>query len=279
MITAGVDLGSDYTQAAVVADGEILGRGETRTGFDLDAARDRALESALADAGVEAGELAAVAATGGGRKSVEADHRVTAYRAIGLALEESWPSARTVLLMGAKNSAALKLGEGGTVLDFAENDKCAAGVGRFISDLTRFLEMDLEEMIDAALEADDAAQELNTQCAVFAESEVISLIHEGVPEARIARAVHEGIAERNASLLRRVGLEEELVVVGGVGRNVAFLRALEATVGTEARAPEHPAHVAAAGAAHSAAAGEEEGVGPAAEPGSRRGDRYRESIA
>ena len=279
MITAGVDLGSDYTQAAVVTDGETLGRGETRTGFDLEAARGRALEAALAEAGVEPGELAAVAATGGGRKSVEADHRVTSYRAIGLALEEAWPSARTVLLMGAKNSAALKLGEGGTVLDFAENDKCAAGVGRFISDLTRFLEMDLEEMIEAALEADDAAQELNTQCAVFAESEVISLIHEGVPEARIARAVHEGIADRNASLLRRVGLEEELAVVGGVGRNAAFLRALEATVDTPARAPDHPAHVAAAGAALSAAAAGAGEAGDGAEPESRPGERYRESIA
>jgi len=279
VITAGVDLGSDYTQAAVVADGETIGRGETRTGFDLDAARERALEAALDDAGLEPGELSAVAATGGGRKSVEADHRVTAYRAIGLALEEAWPSARTVLLMGAKNSAALKLGEGGTVLDFAENDKCAAGVGRFISDLTRFLEMDLEGMIEAALEADGAAQELNTQCAVFAESEVISLIHEGVPEARIARAVHEGIAERNASLLRRVGLEEDLVVVGGVGRNTAFLQALEGTVGTPARAPEHPAHVAAAGAALSAAARGAEDVGTTAEPGRRRGDRFEESIA
>lgn len=279
MITAGVDLGSDYTQAAVVADGETIGRGETRTGFDLDAARDRALEAALSGAGMGPGELAAVAATGGGRKSVEADHRVTAYRAIGLALDEAWPAARTVLLMGAKNSAALKLGEGGTVLDFAENDKCAAGVGRFISDLTRFLEMDLEEMIEAALEADGAAQELNTQCAVFAESEVISLIHEGVPEARIARAVHEGIAERNASLLRRVGLEEDLVVVGGVGRNAAFLQALEATVDTPARAPDHPAHVIAAGAALSAAAGKAKDAGPAAEPGSRREDRFEESIA
>lgn len=279
MITAGVDLGSDYTQAAVVDDGELVGLGETRTGFDLRAAHERVLAEALESAGIGPEDLSSVVATGGGRKSVEADSRVTSYRVIGLGLERIWPSASTVLLMGAKNSAALKLGEGGTVLDFAENDKCAAGVGRFLSDLTRFLEMGLEEMIQAALETEEAAEELNTQCAVFAESEVISLIHEGVSEAGIARSVHEGIAERNASLLRRVGIEEDLLVVGGVGRNAAFLQVLEDSVGTTVHAPEHPAHVAAYGAALSAGVEDEGGVEAAAEPGSRREERFGKSIA
>lgn len=278
MIAAGVDLGSDYTQAAVVEDEERIGLGETRTGFDLEAAVDRALEEALEAAGLDRGEVDVVVATGGGRKRVEADRQVTSYRAIGTALRRTWPAARTVLVMGAKNSAALRLDEAGNVLDFDENDKCAAGVGRFLSDLTRYLDMDLREMIQAALEADGAVQELNTQCSVFAESEVISLIHENVSEARIARSVHEGIAERNASLLRRVGVEEDVLVVGGVGRNEAFVAALEEIVGTTVHAPERPAHVAAHGAALWALGDGGAEIRAGAEPGSRRKARFGQSI-
>lgn len=279
MITAGIDIGTDYTQAAIVGHGELLGLGETRTGFDLDDAFEGALAGALGAAELERGALDRILATGEGRKSVGADGHVTSYRVIGAALARTWPSARTVLLMGAKNSAALKLDGAGNVLDFDENDKCAAGVGRFLSDLTRYLDMDLEEMIEATLGADDAVEELNTQCSVFAESEVISLIHENVSEARIARAVHEGVAERNASLLRRVGIEEDVLVVGGVGRNAAFVRALREVAGVPVQVPDHPAHVAAIGAALTAGRAEERSIEADAEPGARKGERFGRSIA
>lgn len=279
MIGAGVDIGSDYTKAAIVAGGELVGLGETRTGFDLDDAAERSLSEALEAADQQREEVGVVVATGEGRKTVGADRHVTTYKVIGTALARAWPSARTVLLMGAKNSAALKLDEDGNVLDFDENDKCAAGVGRFLSDLTRYLDMDLAEMIEATLEAEDGVEELNTQCSVFAESEVISLIHENVSEARIARSVHEGIAERNSSLLRRVGIEEDVLVVGGVGRNEAFVRVLEETIGTPVHTPEHPSHVAAHGAALSAVLGEEGSIEAEDRPGARRQEKFGQSIA
>ena len=249
MIVAGVDIGTDYTQAVIVDDGELAATGEGRTGFDLDVAVDRALSDALEETEYDEDDVDEIVATGEGRKSVGVDQQTTSYKAIAVGLREQWPEARTVLLMGAKNAAALKLDDQGNVLDFDENDKCAAGVGRFLSDLTRFLDMDLEEMIEAARSVDEGVEGLNTQCSVFAESDVISLIHEGASEANIARGVHDAIAERNSSLIRRVGVEDDVLVVGGVGRNQAFVDVFEENIGNEVHVPENPAHVAAYGAA------------------------------
>lgn len=278
MIAAGIDIGSDYTQAAIVDDDELLSLGETRTGFDLDEAAERAIQDAVADNGIDRDDIEYVVATGEGRKSVDADRQVTSYTVIGLMLNREWPSARSVLMMGAKNAAALKLDEEGMILDFDENDKCAAGVGRFLSDLTRYLDMDLEEIIEVTLAVDEGVEELNTQCSVFAESEVISLIHENTSPARIARGVHEAVAERNSSLLRRVGIEEDVLVIGGVGRNVAFIQSLEDIIDTEVHTPDHPAHVAAHGAALSATVDKAEQLDQDIEVGAKQTERFAETV-
>lgn len=278
MIAAGVDIGSDYTQAAIVEDDELISLGETRTGFDLGEASDQAIADALGDNGLDRDDVDVVVTTGEARKSVDTDRQVTSYTVIGLLLNREWPSARSVLQMGAKNAAALKLDDDGMVLDFDENDKCAAGVGRFLSDLTRYLDMELDEIIEATLEVDEGVEELNTQCSVFAESEVISLIHENESPARIARGVHDAIAERNSSLLRRVGVEEDVLVIGGVGRNVAFVDALEDILDTPVHTPEHPAHVAAHGAALSATVDDSDQLEQDIEVGSKQSERFAESI-
>lgn len=277
---AGIDIGTDFTQVAIVNDEEeLVGIGESRTGFDLQKAVDEAIADALdgtehAEDGIET-----TVATGEGRDNVEVDEVTTGYAATGAALTRWWPEARTVLIMGAKNAAALKLDEDGNVLDFDENDKCAAGVGRFLSDLTRFLDMELEELVETTLETEEGVDELSTQCSVFAESEVISLIHENVPPARISKGVHDAIAERNSSLIRRVGTEEDVVLVGGVGRNEAFVEALEETLGVEVGVPEHPAHTTAYGAAVLEVGDVESEVQTDVAPGEKRGGaRIEEEI-
>jgi benzoyl-CoA reductase subunit D len=271
MVIAGIDIGTDYTQATIVEDSDLVATGEMKTGFDLEEAIDKAVADALQNVSYSRDDIETTIATGEGRKSVDVEETMTSYRSIAVALEEMWPNARTALMMGAKNAAALKLDDEGNVLDFDENDKCAAGVGRFLSDLTRYLDMDLEEMIQVSRDVDEGVDELNTQCSVFAESEVISLIHEDVSAARIAWGVHEAIAERNSSLVRRVGAEQDLLVVGGVGRNGAFVDALEAAIDDEVQVPEHPAHVAAYGAALSEVTETEAGLETEVEPGEKRG--------
>lgn len=244
---AGVDVGTDYTQAVIVRGDDLLAVGETKTGFELQDAADRALVAARERIDGSASVDAVVAV--GDRPTVDADRFVPTYEALASGLEAIRPDARSVLLMGAKNVAALRLDEDGTVAKSVENGKCAAGVGRFLADLTRYLEMDLDEMIEAALAADEGVDDLNAQCSVFAESEVISLVHEGVPPERIVRGVFEAVAGRNGAMLRRVGFEDEVVVIGGVGRNEAFLEALSAELDTAVHAPPNPAYVPAYGAA------------------------------
>jgi len=278
-LIAGIDIGSDYTQAALVEDEELIGTGEVRTKFDLQDAVDRSLAAALEDAGTDREDVEQVIVTGDGRKTVEADDNVTQYKSIGLALNRVWPEGRTVLLMGAKNAAALKLDEEGNVMDFDENDKCAAGVGRFLSDLTRYLDMDLDELVEVTLEADDVVEELNTQCSVFAESEVISLIHENVPESHISRGVHEAIAERNSSLIRRVGIEPDVLLIGGVARNAAFVKALEEAIDTEVQVPDIAAFVPAYGTALTATAGQETDIETDFEPGEKKGGKFEQEIS
>lgn len=272
MTIAGIDIGTDYTQSVIVENGELIATGETQTGFDLEEALETALKEAIAEADVDEDHVDSVIVTGEGRKSVDADNQITSYRAIGHALAHQADNARTVLLMGAKNAAALKIDQDGNVLDFDENDKCAAGVGRFLSDLTRFLDMDMSEMIEAALSTNESVEELNTQCSVFAESEVISLIHEDVTEASIARGVHEAIAERNSSLIRRVGAEDDIFLVGGVGRNEVFLESLEENIGKNVHVPENPAHTAAYGAALIEETDADAEIEAGAEPGEKRQD-------
>lgn len=262
-MVAGVDVGTDYTQAALVEDGDLLAVGETRTGFDLDEAVEDALADAHDDLDGASGDLdgaggeldVETVVVTGDRVDVDADEWVPTDAAVAQGLAVVWPDARSVLVMGAKNVTALRLDEDRSVVNSVENGKCAAGVGRFLSDLTRYLDVDLDGMIEAALDADEGVSDLNAQCSVFAESEVISLVHEGVPQDKIARGVFEAVAGRNGAMLKRVGIEEDVVVVGGVGRNRAFVEALSENVGTAVHAPEHPAHVPAYGAALSASSG------------------------
>lgn len=252
---AAVDVGTDYTQAAIVRDGDIVAVGETSTGFELDEATDEAIADAQAqlDESIDVDALVAIDE----QHIVEADEYVPTHDAVTRAVERLRPDARSVLLMGAKNVAALRLDEDGSVEKSVENGKCAAGVGRFLADLTKYLEMDLDEMIEAGLSADSGVDDLNAQCSVFAESEVISLIHEGVPPERIVRGVFEAVAGRNGAMLRRVGFEDEVVVVGGVGRNQAFLEALADELDVPVHAPEHPAHAPAFGAALAVTGGDQ----------------------
>lgn len=278
MAIAGTDIGADYTQSAIVQEGELLALGEVRTGFDLNDAVDRALADALEGIELDRSDLETIVATGEGRKSVDVDQTVTSYNVIGLVMTREYPATRTVLLMGAKNAAALKIDETGRILDFDENDKCAAGVGRFLSDLTRFLDMGIDEIIEVVLEEDEGVDELNTQCSVFAESDVISLIHEGVEPSRIAKGVHTAIAERNASLVRRVGIEEDIMIVGGVGRNEAFIDSLKEQIETPISAPENPAHVAAYGAALSADIDDDDVIDQDIEVGSKQSERFAQTV-
>lgn len=148
----------------------------------------------------------------------------------------------------------MKVSPEGKVLDFAINEKCAAGTGTFVDTMARALEIPVEEMAKLSLQSTRSIP-MNAQCAVFGESEVVSLIHQKIPKHDIARAVHDAIAGRIGSVARIVGLEDDIVMIGGVAKNVGFVESLKRDLGAGVKVPDAPEYIGALGAAAAAAAG------------------------
>lgn len=249
MITAGIDLGAKTIKAVVVRDGEVLGRAIRVAGFDASIARE-ALREALAAAGLERGAVARVVATGVGREDApEKDATLTDVGCAARGASHLVAGARTVIDVGAEEGRAIRCDARGRVADFAVNEKCAAGTGVFAEAIARALEVSLEELGPLSLRSQKAIA-MNAQCAVFAESEAVSMIHSNVAKEDMARAVHDAMANRVAAMTRRVGLEPPYVLVGGLALNPGFVDSLRRVLATDAlHVPLHPEYCGALGAA------------------------------
>ncbi|MEM2977355.1 MAG: acyl-CoA dehydratase activase, partial [Thermoplasmata archaeon] len=158
---------------------------------------------------------------------------------------------------GAEEGKCLRCDAAGKVIDFAVNEKCAAGAGSFMEAMARALEVPLEELGPLALKSTKTIP-MNAQCAVFAESEVVTLVHQKTAKEDIARAVNDAIADRITSMVRKVGFDPDVVLIGGVARNKAFVEAIKRNLQIQVMVPEDPEYVGALGAALAAA--ELEGV-------------------
>jgi len=250
MVTAGVDVGSKSVKVVVLSDGEVVARLSVAAGFEQDAAARELLGRALAEAGVRREQVAHVTATGVGRHAVSfVDSQVTGVTAAARGANHLFPGATTVVEVGAEESRGVKTDGKGRVVDAAVNEKCAAGSGSFTETMARALGMTLKEFAEKSLES-SAKIPMNAQCTVFAESEVVSLIHSGTDRRDIARAVHDAIASRVSSMVRRIKLEGDVVVLGGVARNPGFVRCLQENLEVaELKIPEHPEFAGALGAA------------------------------
>lgn len=243
---AGVDVGSTATKAVVVdTAGAVLGRGVIPTGVS----GERAARQALAAAGLDDPDGAAVAATGYGRELVgfagERITEITCHARGAFALRRA---ELTLIDIGGQDTKAVAVGADGSVLRFVMNDRCAAGTGRFLEVMARALETDLERFSSLALKAEKASR-INSMCTVFAESEVIGLLARGAPRAAIARGLVEAVAERVSGMARKVGLRESVALSGGVALNPAVVEALGAALGGRPVVLSEPQFVGALGAA------------------------------
>jgi benzoyl-CoA reductase subunit D len=259
MIVAGIDCGAKNTKAVILRDGAIVGRGLVATGFEQTQAVKTSLKLALLDAGAARTDVACVAGTGAGAGAIiEADIKVNDIKAIAAAAAYFFPTSRTVLDLGAEESRVVSCDERGHALDFAVNEKCAAGSGAFFEAMARALETPLEEIGALALSSDKEIT-MNAQCTIFAESEVVGLIHANTAKKDIAKAIHDAMAGRIASMMRRVGVTPDIVVMGGVAKNPAFVAALAKELAMDhILVPAYPEFGAATGAALVAAAGVQE---------------------
>ena len=195
-------------------------------------------------------------ATGIGRRGVtRATGFVSEAAAAAKAGASLFPGARTVIEVGAEEGRAVKLDAAGRMVDFAVNEKCAAGAGSFAEAMARALEVSLEELGRMSLRAGGKVA-MNAQCVVFAESELVALVHANTPKEDIAKAIHDAISARIVSMVRQLGMQEKVVLIGGLARNQGFVQSLSKELATEVLVPDEPEFAGAFGAALLAAEGD-----------------------
>ncbi len=253
MITVGIDVGNKTTKAIVLKDGKVAGKSLALTGFDQNAAAEQSFTKALSATGVSRSAVAKIVSTGAGRLSFNwADEQTTEVGADAKGVFAKYPNVRIIIDIGAEVARAIKLDDRGYIADFAINEKCAAGAGSFIESMSRILETTIENMGPLSLKSNKTIP-MNAQCVVFAESEVVSLIHQNTSPEDIAKAVHDAIAARIISMVRRVGMVQDVALIGGVAFNVGFQHCLKDGLETNLVLPEDPEYYGALGAALKAA--------------------------
>ncbi len=250
MLTLGIDIGSLSTDAVLVNEKrEIVAYEVIATGASSKKACDKIFKHILDVTKLEAKDLDYIVATGYGRIKVPfANEVVTEITCHAKGANHFFPDARTVIDIGGQDSKAIKLDAKGNVLDFSMNDKCAAGTGRFLEVMARTLEIELDEMGELSLTGKDNVS-ISSLCTVFAESEVVSLIGADHKTPDICKALHVSIAKRVSGQAKRVGLEESVVMTGGVAKNIGVVRELEKKLLCTIKIAEEPQIIGALGAA------------------------------
>ena len=255
MIVAGIDVGGKNVHIAIKKDSQILRKAAGPTGIKKGEIVEQLYDEVLKKVGLTRKDVDRVMATGSAAKRVVfANGFVADVAADARGIIKLIPTARTVIDVGAEEARAIKVGADGKVLDFAVNERCAAGTGTFVEAMSRALDVSVDEMSKIALQSTRALS-INAQCAVFGESEVVSLIHQETSKPDIARAVMNAIAGRIASVARIVGLDKDVVMVGGMAKNAGFIDSLKKSFEMDVLVPEDPDYVGALGAAESALRG------------------------
>jgi len=249
MITAGIDVGAASTKAVIMDGDKILAKSRQLAEGEEEQVIKDAFEGALSEAGITKDSIDKIVSTGAGAKNVDfSDDSITDISSGARGAVFEVPETRTVVDVGAEQARAVKCNEAGKLLDFATNERCAAGSGAFIEAMARALQTDFDKFIAYHFESDKDIP-LNAQCAVFAESEVVSLINSEATTADISRAINNSIAERTSSMTRRVGIEPTVTVIGGVALNKGFIDSLQRFMETEVAVPDDPIFTNAVGAA------------------------------
>lgn len=249
MLAAGVDIGSLTAKAVILEDGRIAGRSLVLTGHNSKLAGRKALDEALLAAGLDEADMEMVIATGYGRLAADfTSEKVTEITCHARGASSVRPDARTVIDLGGQDSKAIAIDGRGKVIDFVMNDKCSAGTGRFLEVMAHALGIELDDLGRISLESDSPAS-ISSVCTVFAESEVVSRVAEGVSKVDIVAGIHQAIASRIYAMAVRIPINQEIIMTGGVARNAGVVCALEKRFASPIVVPDMPQHMGALGAA------------------------------
>ena len=239
IITAGVDVGSVGSKAAIMINGEAYSWSITRTGSNSPESASKALGLALLGTGLKASDLKYIVGTGYGRVNVPmANKAITEIACHAKGANYIWgPSVRTVLDVGGQDIKAIRSDETGRVVSFLMNDKCAAGTGRGMEVFADLMQIPIEEIGAISLKVDEEPPPVSCTCVAFAKTEAIGLLRKGWSKEKVLAAYTRAMAVRMANLINRVGLEKELVITGGQSKNIGIVSRIEVVLGVKCLPP------------------------------------------
>ena len=250
MLSLGIDIGSLSTNAVLLNDQkEIVASEIILTGASSKKAVDLVLKQIFTNSGINKEDVEIIIATGYGRIRVPfADETVTEITCHAKGANYYFPKAKTLIDIGGQDSKVIKLDKNGNVLDFTMNDKCAAGTGRFLEVMARTLEIELDDMGDISLKGTKEIS-ISNLCTVFAESEVVSLIGASSKVEDICKSLNASIAKRIVAQAKRVGVDDDIIMSGGVAKNIGVVKELEKKLESKIYISPEPQIVGALGAA------------------------------
>jgi predicted CoA-substrate-specific enzyme activase len=249
VLVAGVDVGAATAKAVILDEDDILSSSVISTGSSVAGAGEYVTKEALAKAKRRLEEVRYTVSTGYGRRAVSFAHKaLTEIMCHAAGARLLMPTVRTVIDIGGQDSKVIGLGDNGNVSNFAMNDKCAAGTGRFLEVTAGVLEIEISEMGYISLLSKDPCQ-ISSTCTVFAESEIVSLRAEGRSREDLVAGIHKAMAHRVAIMGQPVGYRKDVVFTGGVAKNMGMKKALEEEIGLKVLIPSDPQVVGALGAA------------------------------
>ena len=262
MKAVGIDIGSLTTKVVILESDGAFSFDVTQSGDEPALSAKTALEKSLGQPELNLDHDFYLTSTGMGGKLLSFAHQQKAVTTcLARGIHFLFPSARTVIDIGAESCNVVRVSDRGRISDWVNHDKCAAGTGVFLQKIAKIMRMSLEDMSELSFHASSGPEITNT-CAVFAESEVISHVHRDppTPMAEIVTGIYSSIVSRIMTLCKRLGVEEDVALAGGVALNKGLVSILERAIGFEVLVPEAPQITAALGAAVIAREGIEKGV-------------------
>ncbi len=247
---AGIDAGSRAIKVVLIGDNgsEIIAKGQADQGVEQDRLACRLFEQVLAESGVHRPEVRCVVATGYGRDAISiANTTITEITCHAVGVRHLVPAAQTIIDIGGQDSKLVRLDRNGRVRDFAMNDRCAAGTGRFLEVVADRLGLSLGDLGPMAAQSSSPAA-ISSMCVVFAETEIIGLLAGGRAREDIVAGVQTAIASRIVAMAGR-NVEAPIIFTGGVARVSGMEAALQAALGQPVVIAPEPQMTGALGAA------------------------------
>ena len=233
MYTLGIDIGSTTSKGIILKDGkEIISQAFIHAGTGTDGP-EYVYEQLLTQGKLSANEIAYIISTGYGRKTFPlANNNMSELSCHAKGTVFLFPQARTVIDIGGQDAKVLQIDENGKMVNFVMNDKCAAGTGRFLDVMAQVLQFKIDDLEKEALKATEPAK-ISSTCTVFAESEVISQLAKGVDLPNLVAGICQSVANRVGALVKRIGINEQVCMSGGVAKNGGIRAALAKELGVE----------------------------------------------